>query len=75
MLFPRPRSLAGPPRPLSSRRQDGQEINFTSEFQPDWVSPQVSRKCAKPGTTQRVLKNDNDTEITFRADRTQIAKE
>ena len=55
-----PRSLAGLLRPLSSRRQRRIRDHFASEFQPDWVSPQVSCGCAKPGTTQRVLEKDND---------------
>src|SRR5207245_9223997 len=64
-LFPRPCSLAGLLRPLSSRRQRRIRDHFASEFQPDWVSPQVSCGCARPGTTQRALEkdNDNDTEI------------
>ena len=67
----RPCSLAGLLRPLSSRRQRRIRDHFASEFQPDWVSPQVSCGCAKPGTTQRVLEKDYDNDkLSLRADRT-----
>ena len=52
------------PTKLQAPKTDKRD-HFASEFQPDWVSPQVSCGCARPGTTQRVLEkdNDNDTEI------------
>jgi hypothetical protein len=57
----RPCSLAGLPRPLSSRRLDGQR-SFTDELQPHWVSTRARCMCVKPGTTRKAVAPSTRTE-------------